>query len=134
MKFVASFVSAVVALMVVVAPAHALSKYSTIESVVVIDNPMAPLNQQVIKIVGPDQIEYRVQAPLSEVERLTLLLKNNPHTVVRFNGEVIDENGNRMFKVKDWTKTETTTTKTTTDAMGNKAVESQTETHTDGTR
>lgn len=102
------------------------SRLSTVESRVIVESPLTATGTKVIKITGPDKIEYRVSAPESEVNRLTEVIRTNPDTMVSFNGEVVDENGVKVFRVNKWNKVETTTTTTSTDALGNKTVESKT--------
>lgn len=85
---------------------------------------------KVMKITGPDKIEYRIAAPQAEAQRLSTFIEANPDTIVNFKGEVLDERGLRVFRIRNWEKTETTTTKVTTDSAGNKKVETQRETVT----
>ena len=109
------------------ATAFAAVTETTIESRVYVEQ--APGSDiKIMKIMGPDKIEYRIEAPQAEVQRLTTFIAANPNTIVNFKGEVLDERGIRVFRINNWEKTETTTTKVTTDSAGNRAVETQTET------
>ena len=109
------------------ATAFAAVTETTIESRVYVEQ--APGSDiKIMKIMGPDKIEYRIVAPQAEVQRLTTFIAANPNTIVNFKGEVLDERGIRVFRINNWEKTETTTTKVTTDSAGNRAVETQTET------
>jgi hypothetical protein len=113
------------------ANALAATTTTTIESSVILDSPTGPATERIVRITGPDKIEYRVQAPATEIERLSNMVRDNPKVVLSFNGDIETINGVRTFRVDNWKKVETTTTKTTTDNAGNKSVESTTETHTE---
>lgn len=104
----------------------AMALYKTFESTVEIVNPSAPMSERVIKIYSPDRVAYRIVAPDTEIERITKIVTEQPKTVLSFNGDLFDENGERVFRVQKWNTVKTTTT--TTDSFGNKKVETTTET------
>jgi len=114
--------------------AAAATRYTTIESTVDLGNATGPVSERVVKITGPDKNVYVVEAEPKTVERITELVQSKPKTIISFNGDIVEENGRRMFRVKDWQTVSTTTTTTTTDELGNKSVESNTETHTEPVR
>jgi len=111
--------------------AFAVEKETTIESTVTVEKTDSPTTERIIKITGPDKVVYRIDAPAEEVEHIATIVRDKPRTVISFNGEATDENGDKVFKLQKWEKVRTTTTKSTTDVFGNKSVEESTETHTE---
>lgn len=77
------------------------------------------------KIFGPDKIEYVLEGPPSEITRLSEIVKTNPETVVRFEGDYVS-GPQKVFRLKKWSNN----TETKTDGWGNKTT---TTTHTETT-
>jgi hypothetical protein len=105
------------------------SRVTTIESKVEVV-PSTTNGITTYRVYGPEKVIYKIQAPDPQLQQLSALIKENPDAVVRFDGQVVDEAGVKVFKVNDWERTQTTTTTTTTDALGNKAIRKETHTET----
>ncbi len=128
-RYLLSTVITAILLMFGISYAGAATEYTTIESVVEVERDR-PVRERVVRITGPDRIVYRVEAPVREIERITEVIEERPQTVISFRGEVLDDNGSKVFRVKDWN--ETTVTKT--DSRGNIIEQSQTVTRTEEIR
>lgn len=102
MKKITSIVASTGLSMFFAASVFANSQVRTIESSIVIENPKAPVTEKVIRITGPDKITYKVESTGPEIERITKIVEKDPNTVVSFNGEVIEESGTKVFRVKEW--------------------------------
>jgi hypothetical protein len=106
----------------------ALSEVTTVESRV-ISGPAAGSTDYTYMINGPGNVQYRIEAPPSEVQRIHTYIQSNPEAVVKFSGSVEDMDGTKVFKVSKWEETSHTTKTTTTDSNGNTKVTEHTETN-----
>jgi hypothetical protein len=98
-----------------ISDAQALDQAVTIEGPVEIISPTAP-GDVTYSIIGTDGIKYRVVLPDTERERLSYVLKQNPSSVIRFDGAVVAGNSASAdsvptFNARKW-RTVTTTTVT----------------------
>ncbi len=99
----------------------------TIESrVVSIPPPPTATTTYSYKVYGPNNTEYVLEGPPSEMQRLKETITVHPETVVRFQGDVV-EGPQKVFRLKSWE----TNTATHTDMWGNKTTTTQTETTTE---
>lgn len=103
----------------------AATEYQTFESKVVVDSTAGT---PYLKVVGPDRVVYRISGQEKEIQAIKTELSSDPNLVLNFNGDFVDEGGTRVFRLNNWKRTVTETTKTTTDQKGNVQVEKNTET------
>ncbi len=70
------------------------------------------------KVVGPNQVEYILDAPPQEIATITKTIEQTPNAVIRFEGETI-EGARPMLRVSRWHRE----TQTTSDSAGNVTTE-----------
>src|SRR5437870_2397565 len=104
---------------------------TTIESSVVVENSADQPDERVVQITGPDKVVYRIEASPAQTDEIIRIARQEPQTVLSFNGQAQDVNGEKVFKVENWKKVTTTTKSTTSDSLGNRTVEEKTETRTE---
>jgi hypothetical protein len=108
--------------------AFAATEVSRVESKVVVENPLAPAEQRIIRITAADGTVLRLDAPAPEIERIVTVTRNEPSRMMVFNGQVVDQAGTKVFKMDNWKESTSTTTTTSSDSSGNKSVTEKTET------
>lgn len=119
-------ISNVIAIAMYALPAVADTRVTTIESQV---RAIPSESTTVYKIVGPEQTEYRIQAPPAQLGEIATVIKQNPSSVVQFDGDVtVDETGNKVFRVTKWKKTTTVNEHSDTPVTERTRTETRTET------
>ena len=76
----------------------------------VLVSPQDSTQTKTYKIIGPDSVEYVVQAPDTEVQKLVKEIQTTPSEELEFQGRTVQENGVNKFIVTSWQKSTSTTT------------------------